>query len=52
MSKEKGLRIITVTGVEFEVYGQVTWKLTPEDGKIYYCAGQSWPDEIVKEFIW
>lgn len=41
-----GLRIKTITGVEFEVYGQV--KYNP-DTNIYYCNGSSYPAEIVEE---
>ena len=44
----KGLWIRTVTGYEFEVHGAVTYK--PEFGT-YYCAGQSFPAEIVKGVI-
>lgn len=44
----KGLKIKTVTGMEFEVYGEI--KYNPEY-EVYYCAGQSWPKEIVKEVI-
>lgn len=39
-----GLSIKTVTGMEFDVSGPV--KYNPES-EIYYCAGQSWPKEIV-----
>lgn len=43
-----GLRIKTVTGLELEVLGPVTYK--PEYDT-YYCAGQSWPAEIVMEVL-
>lgn len=44
----KGLRIRTVTGYEFEVHGTVTYKAEYDT---YYCAGQSFPAEIVKGVI-
>jgi hypothetical protein len=44
----KGLKIKTVMGYEFEVRGAVAYK--PEYDT-YYCAGQSFPAEIVKEVI-
>lgn len=45
----KGLRIRTVSGEEFTVYGTVTHKYFPNDGLIYYCGGRSFPAEIVIE---
>jgi hypothetical protein len=47
----KGLKIKTVTGYEFEVYGDVTFKDFPDEGRVYYCAGQSFPSEIVQKII-
>jgi len=47
-----GLKVQTVTGMEFEVYGAVTYKDSMEDGRIYYCAGASYPAELVKEIIY
>jgi len=47
----EGLKIHTVTGAEFEVKGPVTCKHFPDQGLIYYCAGQSWPEEIVQEVL-
>lgn len=44
----KGLRIKTVTGLEFEVMGEVTFS---EEFDTYYCNGQSFPTEIVVEVI-
>ena len=44
----KGLRIRTVTGYEFDLLGVVTYKAEYET---YYCAGQSFPAEIVKGVI-
>lgn len=43
-----GLSIKTVTGMEFDVYGDVQYK---EEFDTYYCDGQSWPSEIVVEVI-
>ena len=45
-----GLKIRTVTGAEFEVHGTVTSRVV-EGELIYYCAGQSWPEEIVVEIF-
>lgn len=42
----QGLRIRTATGLEFEIQGVVTYA---EAYDTYYCAGQSFPAEIVKE---
>ena len=47
----RGLRIRTPTGQEFEVIGAVTFKDFSGDGRIYYCDGQSWPAEIVREVL-
>ena len=47
----RGLRIRTQTGQEFDVIGAVTFKDLPGDGRIYYCGGQSWPAEIVREVL-
>ena len=47
----KGLLIKTVSGAEFEVHGSVTYKDFPNDGRVYYCDGQSWPESIVKEVL-
>ncbi len=47
----RGLRIRTPTGQEFEVIGAVTFKDFNGDGRIYYCDGQSWPAEIVREVL-
>ena len=46
-----GLHIRTVAGDEFDVSGKVTYKESLEDGRVYYCGGQSWPEEIVKEVL-
>jgi len=40
---QEGLKIKTVTGQEFTVTGPVEYR----DG-VYYCAGASWPEEIVE----
>lgn len=42
-----GLRIKTPTGDAFDVWGYVTAKNFPKDGKIYYCAGSSYPEACV-----
>lgn len=47
----EGLKIKTVTGAEFTVYGHVTWQDDEKDGKVYYCDGRSWPEEIVMEVL-
>jgi hypothetical protein len=47
----KGLRIHTITGAEFDVYGPVTYKDFYDEGRVYYCAGQSWPASIVKQIL-
>jgi len=44
----KGLKIKTVTGMEFEIYGEVKYNYEFE---IYYCAGESWPVSIVMEVL-
>ncbi|MCL2035432.1 MAG: hypothetical protein FWG94_11995 [Oscillospiraceae bacterium] len=44
----KGLRIRTITGAEFDVYGAVEHNTATG---IYYCNGESWPAEIVKEVL-
>ena len=44
-----GLHIVTINGLEFTVSGSVTYNYKTE---IYYCAGQSWPSEIVKEVLY
>ena len=44
----KGLKIKTVTGLEFEVIGEVTY--SPKYG-VYYCNGQSFPADIVVEVL-
>jgi len=46
----QGLKIKTVTGMEFEVHGAVTYKDFSE-ARVYYCAGKSWPAEIVQEIL-
>lgn len=46
-----GLKILPVNGPEFEVSGTVTYKDFDEDGRIYYCAGRSFPEEIVTAVI-
>jgi len=46
----QGLRILTITGMELEILGPVTHQDHP-DGRVYYCGGQSWPAEIVKEVL-
>lgn len=46
-----GLKIKTVTGMEIEVHGAVTYKDFSEDGRVYYCNGQSFPAEIVQEVL-
>jgi len=43
----KGLVIKPVDGDEFIVEGKVTYKDYADLGIVYYCAGQSWPAEIV-----
>ena len=43
-----GLVIQTVTGKQFTVYGNVTYR---SDYDVYYCAGESFPSEIVKEVL-
>jgi len=43
-----GLKIKTVTGKEFEVYGEVKYN---SEHEVYYCAGQSWPLSIVMEVL-
>ena len=43
-----GLKIKTVTGKEFEVHSPVEYS---EYYDTYYCAGQSWPSEIVTEIL-
>ena len=43
-----GLRIRTVTGATFEIYGDVTHKDFDGDGRVYYCDGGSWPESIVE----
>ena len=42
----QGLKIRTVQGREFEVWGNVTYHPATD---IYYCAGESWPASIVVE---
>ena len=49
MPIKAGLHIKTVTGHEFDVAGQVTFIDWPEDGRIYYCGGRSFPAKIVAE---
>lgn len=44
----QGLRIRTVTGQEFVVRGAVAYKAEYDS---YYCAGESFPAEIVTEVI-
>lgn len=44
----KGLKIRTVTGTEIEVFGTVEFN---QATGVYYCAGQSWPQEIVEEVL-
>lgn len=44
----KGLEILIVNGEEFKVYGPVTYS---KKFDTYYCAGESWPSEIVKGVI-
>ena len=44
-----GLKIKTVTGAEFEVHGVVEYNAAMG---IYYCAGQSFPAEIVTEVFY
>lgn len=46
-----GLHIVTVTGQDFYPYGEVTYKDFPVDGRIYYCAGESWPECIVNKVL-
>jgi len=46
-----GLRIRAVTGQEFEVRGPVTFKDFSGDGRVYYCSGNSYPEEIVAEVV-
>ena len=46
-----GLKIKTVTGIEFEVHGEVTFKDFPGCDRAYYCAVRSWPAEIVMEVL-
>lgn len=41
-----GLKIKTVAGMEFEVHGAVE-----HNEGIYYCNGESFPAEIVKEVL-
>ncbi|MDL2318196.1 hypothetical protein LJC74_03755 [Eubacteriales bacterium OttesenSCG-928-A19] len=43
-----GLRIKTVTGKEIIVSGPVE---RHEEEGIYYCGGESWPEEIVAEVL-
>jgi len=43
----EGLKIKTTDGEQFEINGKVTFKDFPECGRIFYCGGQSWPEEIV-----
>lgn len=44
----KGLRIQTISGKVLEVKGTVTFNPATNT---YYCAGESWPGEIVKEVL-
>ena len=46
-----GLIIHTVAGDTIEIHGNVTMRETPEDGLVYYCAGLSFPAEIVVEVL-
>ena len=46
-----GLKIKAINGNEFTVFGKVTFKEFPDHGKIYYCGGESWPEEIVEEIL-
>lgn len=49
-NKMKTLVIKTVTGLEFTVTGNVESRVV-ENELIWYCNGNSYPDEIVKEVI-
>jgi len=44
-----GLKIKTSSGETFDVWGVVTYKTFPVDGRIYYCAGLSYPEACVVE---
>ena len=46
----EGLKIKTVSGIELIIEGPVTYRDFAE-GRVYYCAGQSWPCEIVAGII-
>lgn len=46
----KTLVIKTVTGLEFTVTGNVESRVV-ENELIWYCNGNNYPDEIVKEVI-
>ena len=45
------LRIQTVTGLHIEVKAGPSGIAYREDCACYYCAGRSWPAEIVVEVI-
>lgn len=42
-----GLRIKPTNGTPFDVWGYVTYKDFPVDGRIYYCAGSSYMEACV-----
>lgn len=46
MGETRRLRIKTVTGLEFEFLGDVTYK----DG-VYYCNDESFPESIVVDVV-
>ena len=48
LTTAQGLHITTVNGLDVTVTGAVTFS---EEHNVYYCNGQSWPSEIVKEVI-
>jgi len=51
ISTAAGLCIRPINAQPFMVYGKVTYKQFPDDGLIYYCAGYSYPAEIVEEVL-
>jgi hypothetical protein len=46
-----GLSITNVKGETFKVHGPVTYIDFVDCGRVYYCGGFSWPEQIVTEVL-